>query len=257
MGLLRALRSFLAVLAALFLLAVVSPTILYLYVIPRRILQPTRGQEFGVAWVSWNARMLVALFRAGGAKISVEGRIDSSVPGIIVMNHQSVLDIPPMIEVLGPRLPRFVARSRYARFIPTVSQAIAFIDCIVVNPRRDRAGAVLALKKAAEERRAPPVLLFPEGHRTRDGEIGQFRPAGTIALLQAGPVPVWTVVVDGFWKLRRVVDSFFGLGRVRARIRVVECVMSPENPEDLADFVEARRGVMIRELARMRAEEAR
>lgn len=254
MGVLRALRSLAAVLGCLAVLGLLAPLTLYFVVVPWIALRRARATEIGSGWVGLIAKSLVALCRMGGARIEVEGHIDCDQPAVVIMNHQSVLEIAPLIYVFGTRLPRFVARARYARGIPTVSRAIRYLDCIIVDPKRDRAGAVMALKRAAEDGLRHAVMLFPEGHRTLDGEIREFRPAGTLALLQSGPMPVYVVVGDGFWKLRRVVDSFFGLGSVKARIRVVERVMSPEDPEALPAFVEGRREVMIRELARMRAE---
>ena len=254
MGLLRALRSFLAVLACLLLLGVAAPLCLYAYYVPRIALQPDRANELGTEWVSRIARTLVALMKLGGATFIIEGEIDCNQAGVVIMNHQSVLEIPPLVHILRPRLPRFVARHRYARLIPTVSRAISYLDCIVIDPRRDRAGSVLAIQRAAEQGLPQTVMLFPEGHRTKDGEIAPFRPAGMMALLQGRQMPVWTIVSDGFWHHRKVMDTFFGLGQVRGRMKVVEQATSPENPDDLPEFVEERRQVMIRELARMRAE---
>ena len=196
-----------------------------------------------------------AFLRLGGARFDIEGEIDCAQPGVVIMNHQSVLEVAPLIYILRPRLPRFVARARYARWIPTVSRAINYLECIVVDPKRDRAGAVLAIQRAAEQGLSHAVMLFPEGHRT-DGEIAPFRPAGIMALLQGRQMPVWTIVSDGFWHFRRVMDTFFGLGTVRGRLKVVEKVMSPENADELPAFVEERRQNMIRELAKMRAEAA-
>jgi 1-acyl-sn-glycerol-3-phosphate acyltransferase len=110
------------------------------------------------------------------------------------------------------------------------------------------------MQRAARQELRHAVLLFPEGHRTMDGEIAPFRPAGLTALLAVREMPVFTVVSDGFWRFRRVTDTFFGLGSVSGRLRVVEKKMSPENPQDLPAFIEERRQNMIRELARMRAE---
>jgi 1-acyl-sn-glycerol-3-phosphate acyltransferase len=192
--------------------------------------------------------------RAGGATIEIEGKIDCEQPGVIIMNHQSVLEVAPLIYIMGDRLPRFVARSRYARGIPTVSPAIKYLDCVIVDPRRDRAAAVVALHNASKQGLRHSIMLFPEGHRTKDGEIQEFRPAGMVALLKDRQMPVWTIVGDGFWKFRKVMDTFFGLGSVRGRLKLVECVLSPKNMDDLPAFIEERRQNMIRELAKMRAE---
>lgn len=256
MGLFRMLRSLAGVVSCLAFLGLVAPLALYLVVVPWIALHPRRESEIGTVWVSLTARVLVFFCRMGGATFRIEGQINCAQAGVVIMNHQSVLEIPPLIHILTPRLPRFVARARYARLIPTVSRSIRYLDCIVIDPRRDRAGSVLAIKKAAAKGLRHAVMLFPEGHRTTDGEIAPFRPAGVTALLAGQRMPVWTIVADGFWRHRKVKDTLLGLGNIKGRLKVVEQVMSPENPDDLPEFIEARRQNMIRELAKMRAEAA-
>ena len=252
MRLLSALRSLLAMSLCLLLLGVAAPVTRYLIVIPWMMVRPSDASRVGAGWVSWLARSLTFLMRAGGARFEFEGEIDCDQPGVIIMNHQSLLDIPPLIHILKKRLPRFVARSKYARGIPTVSPAIRYNDCICVDPKQDRSGAVLALRKVAREGLGHAVLVYPEGHRSRDGEILPFRSAGLVALLQERPLPVWTIVSDGLWKLRTLGDAFFALGTVRCRMKAIGPVMSPEDPDELPAFVEERRQILIRELARMR-----
>lgn len=256
MKLLSGLRSLLGVVSCLLVLGLLAPLALYLVVVPWIALQPKRASELGAHWVTLVARSLVWFCKLGGARFQIEGEIDCNQPGVVIMNHQSVLEVAPLIHILRLRLPRFVARVRYAKWIPTVSRAIRYLDCIVVDPKRDRAGAVAAIKRAADQGLRHTVMLFPEGHRTIDGEIAAFRPAGIIALLEGRPMLVSTIVGDGFWRLRKVMSTFFGLGSIKGRLKVVERVMSPENPEDLPAFVEERRQNMIRELAKMRAEAA-
>lgn len=253
MRLLSALRSLLAMSLCLLLLGVAAPVTLYLFVLPWVALRPSQAKRVGADWVSWLARSLTFFMRAGGARFEFEGEIDCSQPSVVIMNHQSLLDIPPLINILKQRLPRFVVRAKYAKGIPTVSQAIRFIDCIPVDPRRERAGAVLALQRAAREGLQHAVLVYPEGHRSRDGEIQPFRPAGLMALLQEKPLPVWIIVNDGLWRLRTLTDTLFALQTVRCRMKALGPVMSPDNPDDLPTFIEERRQILIQELARMRA----
>ena len=48
------------------------------------------------------------------------------------------------------------------------------------------------------------AVLYPEGTRARAGELGEFKPAGFLALLDAAPgVEVVPVAIDNSWKLLR------------------------------------------------------
>jgi 1-acyl-sn-glycerol-3-phosphate acyltransferase len=46
------------------------------------------------------------------------------------------------------------------------------------------------------------AMIFPEGTRARHGELGRFKPAGTLALLEEAPdTPVVPVTIDESWRL--------------------------------------------------------
>jgi 1-acyl-sn-glycerol-3-phosphate acyltransferase len=254
MRLLGALRSFFAMSTCMLLLGVAAPLSLYLVILPWTWLRPADAKRIGADWVSFLARALVFLMRVGGARFEFSGEIDGDQGGVVIMNHQSVLDIPPIIYIIKKRLPRFVIRKKYTQGVPTVSQATRFIDCIPVDPKVERTAAVLALRRVSREGLSHPVLVYPEGHRSRDGEILPFRPAGLLALLAEKPVPVWIIVNDGLWRLRTLRDTLFALGTVRCRLKAIGPVMSPGNPDDIPAFIEEQRQVLIRELAKMRAE---
>ena len=59
----------------------------------------------------------------------------------------------------------------------------------VVDPKRDPRGALAAVREAAPRQRHG-LILFPEGHRSKDGEISPFKTAGAQAMLGAHPMPV-------------------------------------------------------------------
>jgi 1-acyl-sn-glycerol-3-phosphate acyltransferase len=46
------------------------------------------------------------------------------------------------------------------------------------------------------------AMIFPEGTRARVGELGRFKPGGTLALLEAAPdTPIVPVAIDESWRL--------------------------------------------------------
>src|SRR5439155_11074874 len=57
---------------------------------------------------------------------------------------------------------------------------------------------------ASVEERGVSAVIFPEGTRSRDGQLRAFRPAGVRTLLRAAPeLPVLPVTIDGTWELLR------------------------------------------------------
>jgi 1-acyl-sn-glycerol-3-phosphate acyltransferase len=147
--------------------------------------------------------------------------------------------------------PAFVTRRRYAYGIPLISPCIRLLGSPIVDPKRDPRGSVAAVReRAALERHA--LLIFPEGHRTKDGEIRPFKLAGIQAILAARPLPVYVVVTDGLWVSRRLVDFVFNVHRIRGQTEVLGPLASPASEAEIPAFADGIRQLMIAHLAGMR-----
>jgi 1-acyl-sn-glycerol-3-phosphate acyltransferase len=195
---------------------------------------------------------IVTLLGLGGARFRRIGVLPTTGPIVIVANHQSLLDIVQVTLLARPRVPAFVARRRYARFVPLVSACIRLLGCPIVEPRRDPAGALEAVRSAARELRHG-LLIFPEGHRTRDGEIRPFRPAGLEAILRERPAPVYLVLNDGTFRVRRLADLLFRAHLIDASSEVFGPMEPPDDPDDIPAFVSGLRDTLVARLAERRS----
>ncbi len=188
----------------------------------------------------------------GGARFVRLGRVPTSQgPLLVLMNHQSLLDIITVV-MMSEYVPAFVTRVRYTRFVPIVAHCTRLLQCPSIDPRRDAAGAVRAIERAAESERYG-MLIFPEGHRTIDGEIRAFRTGGAEAVLRGRRWPVYLVVTAGFEAGRRLIDFLMNIPHLRGRTEVLGPFTPPEDPLQLQAFLLEMREVMVRHLAEMRA----
>ena len=140
---------------------------------------------------------------------------------VLVANHQSMLDIPILASFAFSNFPKYVAKKELARGIPSISFNLRHGGNAVIDRtnREQAVSAIEALGRRAQAR-GVSVVIYPEGTRARDGEMGPFKPAGTLALLAAAPaLPVVPVTMDGSWVLVRhgLLPVPFGT-RVRVRI---------------------------------------
>lgn len=111
---------------------------------------------------------------------------------LLASNHQSNFD-PVVVGIALDRPIHFMARDTLFS-IPGFGSLIRALNAFPVR----RATADLeAMREALRRLRSgDPVLLFPEGTRTKNGEIGPVH-AGVVLLAARAGVPIVPVVIDG------------------------------------------------------------
>jgi len=223
-------------------------------VVPLVYVRPASRTRILGSWARFVAGTLVGIIRhAGRAQIDIQPAIASRGGVIIVMNHQSVVDIPVAFTFVSPGYPRMVARARYGRGIPLVSYMLSLYGHILVQPGKTGRPELDALAETARASMLP-ILIYPEGHRTRDGEIGPWKRAGLDTLLSARDWSVYVVVVDGLCKVARLPDFIRNLSGVRSRVEMVGPFQYDGRGRGNHDaFVTELRNVMCDKLAEMRA----
>ena len=200
---------------------------------------------------------LVGTFRAfAGTRLEVE-RVPGVEPWasyIFVSNHQSMFDIPILGTLLFSNFPKYVSKRSLGRWIPSVSYNLRRGGHVLID-RSDAPQAVAAIRDLGERvaRGGPSASIFPEGTRARRGELGQFRRAGLMALLDAAPnTPVVPVTLDNSWRL--LAHNFLPVPwGVRIRVRI-DAPIARRPDEDRERLVEQVRTTMEDALARWRGD---
>lgn len=136
------------------------------------------------------------ILRTSGVRVRVEGlqHVHPDNTTIYCVNHQSAMDIPVLFKSLPVQF-RFVAK-RSLFNIPFMGWHLRRSGHIPVDPDRPRE-ALKSMKKAAQEiREGKSVLLFPEGHRSRSGELLPFKSGSFYIAILAG-VPIVPITLNG------------------------------------------------------------
>ncbi|MCU0392844.1 MAG: 1-acyl-sn-glycerol-3-phosphate acyltransferase [Thermoflexibacter sp.] len=126
-------------------------------------------------------------------------------PMIIISNHQSMFDIPIIGYWLRAHHPKFVAKQELSRGIPSVSFNLRHGGSVMID-RKDSRQSLIAIKDFAEylNKNNYAGCIFPEGTRSRTGELKPFKAQGLLMLLRSMPeATIVPVAIDGAWQLMR------------------------------------------------------
>jgi 1-acyl-sn-glycerol-3-phosphate acyltransferase len=164
------------------------------------------GGVYDWASTDWSRDIL----RAAGTPVVADGleNIPRDRPVIYASNHSSMFDIWALFATL-PGSVRFVAKRELFK-IPLLGSAMLAVGHIPID-RAARKKAFEAYDEAARtiQRGTSSIVVFPEGTRSRTGELLPFKnaPFGLAIAAQVPVVPVYLhhtfeILPKGAWRLR-------------------------------------------------------
>jgi len=139
---------------------------------------------------------------------------------VVIANHESTAD--PFLLSWLPWDMRWVAKEELFR-PPLTGWALRLGGDIKL--RRGRGDSVRAMMNECERALAGgiPIMLFPEGTRSKDGELLPFKDGAFHLAIKAG-VPVLPVAIAGTRQMRPKNSRWFG--RARACAKILEPISS-------------------------------
>ena len=184
-----AVRSILTYLAvSLYVLLVGSPVVLLAIVIG----SPSILYRVGLVGIR------LGLFLSG-IRYTVTGieHVQRNRAAVYAVNHVSNIEPPVLFDALSELFPRLrVLYKAELRKLPVLTWAFDLAGFVPLE-RGNREQSFPAIERAAEALRSGnSFLIFPEGTRSRSGELLPFRKGGFIMAL-AGQAPVIPVAIKG------------------------------------------------------------
>jgi 1-acyl-sn-glycerol-3-phosphate acyltransferase len=151
------------------------------------------SQVAGRAWARFNGTM-------ASVKVRVLGKenIDKSQSYVIVANHQSLFDIFIMYGWLGIDI-RWVMKYEL-RKVPVLGTACKRMGHIFVNRTNTKASLESINQAKKQIVNGTSVIFFPEGTRSKSGEIGKFK-KGAFKLAFDLQLPLLPVTINGTGEL--------------------------------------------------------
>jgi 1-acyl-sn-glycerol-3-phosphate acyltransferase len=183
-----------------------------------------------------------------GTKVIIEGKekLKKDRASIVIANHQSLVDILALFHTFA----YFIWVSKIENFkVPVLGPVMKLNGYISINRENPKSFPKMfeGIRKALNDNR--PILMFPEGTRSRSYQIGRFKDGAFKAAIE-NKVPIQPIVIDG---------SYIGLKQKKndldmvIKVKIMDPVPYEKFPSyDSGILKEYFRDMMKEELEKMR-----
>ena len=161
-------------------------------------------------------------------KRKVEGieNLDPKGTYVMALNHNSMVDILSIYNL--PLVFKWVSKKEVYR-IPIVGRLLLAHGDIVINRASTKEAMQLVHTRGKEWlAKGASVAIFPEGTRSKDGEIHNFK-AGAFILAKDAEVPILPIVLEGTDRVAR--KGFFMNWSNRITIKI----LPPVSKQDVVE----------------------
>lgn len=172
---------------------------------------------------------------------------------IVISNHQSLLDIVAYLKYFGGLRARFVAKDNLAK-VPMVGKMLKSQQHCMIPRKGSPSVAMKSIDRFAVnvlEKNQIPVI-FPEGTRSRDGNLNPFYSAGFRRLSAGTKLPVAVCALDGGWKISKIDSILRNLKRGAYRVKVLKVYDAPKDKESEKLILEESRELIQKQLDQWR-----
>jgi 1-acyl-sn-glycerol-3-phosphate acyltransferase len=184
-----AVRSIVTYVAVSLYVLVIGPPVLLLALLFRRP---------GLLYAAGEIGVRLGLFLSG-IQYTVSGaeHIRRQPASVYAVNHASNVEPPVLFLTLSPLFPRLrILYKAELRKLPILTRAFDLAGFIPLE-RGNRDQSIPAIERAAEAlRQGNSFLIFPEGTRSRTGELLPFKKGGFVMALKA-QAPIVPVAIKG------------------------------------------------------------
>ena len=194
---------------------------------------------------NWASRLL----HLAGAKLTVSGLENiPEGPCVFVANHQGYFDIPLILS--GLDIPHPIIAKKEIRKIPLVRDWMEELNCLFIdreNPRQ----AMDCLKEAGHLLAdGYSVVIFPEGTRSKGGEIKEFK-GGSVRVATRAKVPIVPVCIEGTYKLME--QNNYWIHPAKVSMKVLPAIPTQEmSREEIKALDEKLRAMITEERNKMK-----
>ena len=183
--------------------------------------------------LTWQGILLMRLLSSSGFKIQDREKVVSGTTYVIISNHQSILDTLLLFSLKYKF--KWISKIENVR-VPILGWYLKMADYIIVDRGNEESKIEMLDKSYRCLKNGISIMIFPEGTRSKDSEIGLFK-RGAFQLAIEANVPILPVLIDGTGNLlpkhKLVLETSRGLS-----FRILDPIppdsFKTKNPDELA-----------------------
>ncbi|MDB5005288.1 MAG: 1-acyl-sn-glycerol-3-phosphate acyltransferase [Mucilaginibacter sp.] len=124
-------------------------------------------------------------------------------PMIFLSNHQSLLDIPPLIWYLRKYHAKFISKIELTKGVPSISFNLKYGGGANID-RNDPRQSLMEMGKLGTRMKENKwsAIIFPEGTRSKTGKVKPFQAGGIAIILKKCPDALLVpIAINNSWKM--------------------------------------------------------
>ncbi len=179
--------------------------------------------NFYKIYKAWSGHVL----KSSHVRLEVIGKenLDKNSKYVFISNHSSLFDIPVIFQGLEHDI-RIMYKKELEK-IPIFGYSLKLTPFIPVA-RAEARNAMKSIDEAVENlKKDLSVILYPEGTRSRNGEMGPFKRGAFILAARSGK-PIVPVAIIGSWEVNPAGTYYFS--RDNVKVIIGKPVATPANP---------------------------
>jgi 1-acyl-sn-glycerol-3-phosphate acyltransferase len=148
-------------------------------------------------------------------------------PIIFMSNHQSMLDIPPLIYYLRKYHAKFISKIELTKGIPSISYNLKVGGGANID-RKDARQSLMEMGKLGTRMKENnwSTVIFPEGTRSKTGIVKPFQAGGIAIILKKCPnALIVPIAINNSWRMIQ-----YGLYPLNTFIKMTWEVLEPIEP---------------------------
>nr|MDK2850706.1 1-acyl-sn-glycerol-3-phosphate acyltransferase [Candidatus Cloacimonadota bacterium] len=177
-----------------------------------------------LVWFSaryWGRRIVLST----GSEVQISGQelLPEHNRICFVANHQGMFDIPLVLGFVDKPM-GFIAKKELFK-IPVLSWWMKEIPCVFIDRGSARKAMESFIKSAEVIKAGYPMVIFPEGTRSKGDEVGNFH-VGSFKLPMMAEATIVPIAIKNSWK---VYEIDHGIHKVNLKMRILKPI-SPDEP---------------------------